>query len=211
MPKMPQSPGVTKYQFEIDDDEWERWKDTVPRSKTLDERIRELIEADRNGRVLEPSADRSSERTRERDHAGTGPSTPASAVDVPQNADLRERLDALEFPDPQKEGYTREDRVDLLATVYQRLEDADGDWVTRDELRDLFETMPAGYTSESSWYERFVREWLPELEEVEKSGKGASGMRIREAPLVVAELDRYVDSSSDGTMANMPPQLDTAS
>jgi len=178
MSEMAQQAGVTKYQFQIDDEDWDEWKDTVPRSKTLDERIRELIEADTEGRVLESSADRSRERTRERDHTDTESSTPAPAVDVPQNVDLRERLDALEFPDPQKEGYTREDRVDLLATVYQRLEDADGDWVTRDGLRDLFETMPAGYSSESSWYERFVREWLPELEEVEKSGKGASGMRI---------------------------------
>jgi len=42
---------MVKYQFEISDDEWERWKRTVPRSKSLDERIRELIEADAEGRV----------------------------------------------------------------------------------------------------------------------------------------------------------------
>jgi len=45
---------VTTYQFEIDDDLWEEWKDTVPRSKALDERIRELIEADKDGRVSSP-------------------------------------------------------------------------------------------------------------------------------------------------------------
>jgi len=46
--------AMTKYQFQIDDDKWENWKDTVPRSKSLDQRIIELIEADTEGRVREP-------------------------------------------------------------------------------------------------------------------------------------------------------------
>lgn len=44
---------MTKYQFQIDDDKWEDWKDTVPRSKSLEQRIIELIEADTEGRVCE--------------------------------------------------------------------------------------------------------------------------------------------------------------
>ncbi len=44
---------MTTYSFEIDDEVWETWKDTVPRSKSLDTRLRELIEADRDGRVTE--------------------------------------------------------------------------------------------------------------------------------------------------------------
>lgn len=44
---------MTKYQFQIDDDKWEAWKDTVPRSKSLEQRIIELIEADTDGRVQE--------------------------------------------------------------------------------------------------------------------------------------------------------------
>lgn len=46
--------AMTKYQFQIDDDKWEDWKDTVPRSKSLEDRIIELIEADTEGRVQEP-------------------------------------------------------------------------------------------------------------------------------------------------------------
>lgn len=46
--------GMTKYQFQIDDDKWADWKDTVPRSKSLEDRIIELIEADTEGRVLSP-------------------------------------------------------------------------------------------------------------------------------------------------------------
>ena len=43
--------SMVKYQFEVDDDVWDRWKDTVPRSKSLDKRLIELIEADTDGRV----------------------------------------------------------------------------------------------------------------------------------------------------------------
>ena len=48
---------VVKYQFQIDDDTWKEWKNTVPRSKTLEERIIELIEADTEGRVSERGGD----------------------------------------------------------------------------------------------------------------------------------------------------------
>jgi hypothetical protein len=44
---------MVTYQFTIDDDTWEEWKDTVPRSKPLDERLIELIEADLDGRIEE--------------------------------------------------------------------------------------------------------------------------------------------------------------
>jgi hypothetical protein len=37
---------MTKYTIEVDDELWSNWKDTVPRSKTLNDRIVELIEAD---------------------------------------------------------------------------------------------------------------------------------------------------------------------
>lgn len=43
--------AMTKYQFQIDDETWEEWKNTVPRSKSLEERIIELIEADTEGKV----------------------------------------------------------------------------------------------------------------------------------------------------------------
>ena len=48
---------VTKYQFQIDDEKWEDWKMTVPRNKSLEKRIVELIEADTEGRVEERESD----------------------------------------------------------------------------------------------------------------------------------------------------------
>lgn len=47
---------MVSYQFEIDDETWTAWKRTVPRTKPLDQRLRELIEADTDGRVLEADA-----------------------------------------------------------------------------------------------------------------------------------------------------------
>lgn len=44
---------MTTYQFEVGDDTWEEWKETVPRTKSLDERLIELIEADTEGRIIE--------------------------------------------------------------------------------------------------------------------------------------------------------------
>lgn len=45
--------NMVKYQFTADDDDWKAWKDTVPRSKSLETRILELLEADTEGRVVD--------------------------------------------------------------------------------------------------------------------------------------------------------------
>lgn len=37
---------MTKYTIEVDDETWDRWKDTVPRSMTLNDALVELIEED---------------------------------------------------------------------------------------------------------------------------------------------------------------------
>ena len=46
-------PQKTSFQFQIDDEKWRQWKNTVPREKSLEKRIIELIEADTEGRVQE--------------------------------------------------------------------------------------------------------------------------------------------------------------
>ena len=45
--------NMVKYQFQADDDEWQAWKKTVPRDKSLETRINELIRADTDGRVTD--------------------------------------------------------------------------------------------------------------------------------------------------------------
>jgi len=48
-----QDEDMVKYQFQAEDDEWQAWKNTVPRSKSLEQRINELIRADTEGRVTD--------------------------------------------------------------------------------------------------------------------------------------------------------------
>ena len=55
MPTNNQTVDMVRYQFQIDDEDWEDWKMTVPRNKSLEQRIRELIEADTEGRVKDVS------------------------------------------------------------------------------------------------------------------------------------------------------------
>jgi hypothetical protein len=69
------------YQFDVDEELWNRWKDTVPRSKSLDERLRELIEADADGRVTESPAE-----------SGVTPSEPEPAPE-PETADAADEDD----------------------------------------------------------------------------------------------------------------------
>lgn len=53
MSTQPETPDMVRYQFQIDDETWDEWKMTVPRDKSLEQRITELIEADTEGRVDE--------------------------------------------------------------------------------------------------------------------------------------------------------------
>lgn len=65
MEGLAQDSDVTKYQFQIDDDKWDEWKTTVPRSKSLEKRIIELIEADTEGRVTDDARDEPHTDTRD--------------------------------------------------------------------------------------------------------------------------------------------------
>lgn len=57
MPEVAENESVVRYQFQIDDDIWERWKETVPRTKSLEKRLIELIEADTDSRVINEPID----------------------------------------------------------------------------------------------------------------------------------------------------------
>lgn len=53
LPKEKRSPDTIVYGFETDRKTWELWKDTVPRSKSLEQRIIELIEEDAEANGVE--------------------------------------------------------------------------------------------------------------------------------------------------------------
>jgi len=92
------------YQFEIDADTWSEWKATVPREKSLHDRIREYIEADRAGRLtITPSTDdttppKAPDEAPRDDPAASSSSAGVDvrdAMDIPQGKDPKACRDAL--------------------------------------------------------------------------------------------------------------------
>ena len=57
--------NMVTYQFKIPDEKWNEWKNTVPRSKSLEQRLNELIQADAAGRVRDAKVGRHDERATE--------------------------------------------------------------------------------------------------------------------------------------------------
>lgn len=95
---------MVRYQFQIDDETWREWKATVPRSKSLEQRIIELIEADRDGRV-----------TSAIDEASHDITLPASLPDRIADADARAAIAAtLELVEANG-GVERQQIIDEIA------------------------------------------------------------------------------------------------
>lgn len=139
-------PRVVTYQFEIDDDDWAAWKDTVPRSKALDERLRELIAADTDGRVREGATD----------ERGAAP-TPAAAVNPASSGrpalsgDTEQRVrEALAG-----EGDELDRRVTEIAKMYAYLREH-GE-AEKDELLDAVDVDATGYASRESVWSNMVK------------------------------------------------------
>ena len=120
------------YQFEVDDELWNRWKDTVPRSKSLDQRVRGLIEADADGRVADSPSESAATppepepapepepNDAEQDAPAQGPDDLAPGEEPPetllsddQEAMLRGRLAGS--------GWKLDGRVDAVRRMYGRL------------------------------------------------------------------------------------------
>lgn len=163
---------MTKYQFECPDSLWRKWKRTVPRDVNLDERIRQLLEADAEGRVIEASseADESGRDVAESDPEG-----------------LRE---AVDFPGP-------EERVqDCLRAVYlaRHYVHEHGGATKAELVVNVMEQQPAGYDVEGAlekiasgeryrggWWRNVVKPGLEALPEIEAPTGGASEWRPSDA------------------------------
>lgn len=159
---------MTKYQFECPGALWEKWKRTVPRDVNLDERIRQLLEADAEGRVIEASSEADDGA---RDVAETDPDGLREAVDFPGPAE-REK-DAV--------------RAVYLARHYIHEHGA----ATKAELVvNVMEQQPVGYDVDDAlakidsgdryrggWWRNVVKPGLEALPEIEAPTGGASEWR----------------------------------
>ena len=160
-----QAAGMVKYQFEIDDEKWERWKNTVPRSKALDVRLRELIEADAEGRV----ASKEEEPTPE----PVSPAPPPErCVSTGTREALREELAGS--------GDLLERRVDAIERMYHVLRER-GE-AEKDELLDAVDVDATGYAGRDSVWANMVKgkDTLSALPGVEPPPTGRSEWRYTE-------------------------------
>lgn len=161
-------PRVVTYQFEIDDDDWAAWKDTVPRSKALDERLRELIAADTDGRVQDAATD----------EPGTPP-TPAAAVDPASSGrpSLSGETEQHVRESLAGEGDELDQRVTEIAKMYAYLREH-GE-AEKDELLDTVDIAATGYASRESVWSNMVkgRDTLRALPGVETPPTGKTTWR----------------------------------
>lgn len=162
---------MVKYQFEIDDDTWERWKNTVPRTKSLEERIIELIEADTEGRVdkkSQPTSTSAAEPQTARGEPGKGEGQPAE-----------DALQGLSFPS----GVSHEDGAGAILAARDYLQEH-GNATMREIVLEVMPEHPLKYDPPESletgdryrgaWWRNVVKPGLEALDDVEKPGRGGS-------------------------------------
>ena len=161
--------GMVTYQFEIDDDDWADWKDTVPRSKALDVRLRELIQADTEGRVSAPPERAETPAAAER---GETPSVSRRGVSDETRDALRGGLAGS--------GDLLARRVDAIVAMYDVLRDR-GE-AEKDELLDAVDVDATGYAGRDSVWSNMVKgkETLSALPGVEPPSTGRSEWRYHE-------------------------------
>lgn len=165
--------GMVKYQFEIDDDTWERWKNTVPRTKSLEERIIELIEADTEGRVGERSQPPSTS-------AATEPEPTREEPEREERESTEEdALQGLSFPS----GVSHDDGVGAILAARDYLQEHGSASMRQIVLEvmpehplkyDPPESLETGDRYRGAWWRSVVKPGLEALDAVEKPGRGGS-------------------------------------
>lgn len=171
---------MVTYQFQVDEETWTEWKNTVPRSKSLDTRLRELIEADTEGRVREeslesaPEPEPAPEPTPTEDVAHVGEERSPAPIDEDLREQLREELAGS--------GDLLEARVDELLKMYDVLRDR-GE-AEREELLDVVDVDATKYQDRESVWSNMVKgkDTLRALPGVEKPPTGRTVWTHTEEP-----------------------------
>ena len=177
---------MTTYQFQVDDETWAAWKETVPRSKSLEQRIIELIEADTEGRVVDAGGrrDRRDEQLEsgERWEESDGTSHDLRACHEGESGvRIDSGFDGVEFP-------STKDRDECVAAVEAAVAylEARGSATMREIVRDVMPEHSLGYDIpeleegdryRGSWWRRIVKPGLEAVESVEKPTGAASEWR----------------------------------
>jgi len=158
MEQQPEPKGMVKYQFEIEDEKWEKWKDTVPRSKSLETRIIELIAADTEGRVAENngSGTASSDRYPQGESEEHDLPEPDPAPDLAHadREDVEHALRELGLPG---QGDDLEARIEALLEMHDLLREHEGVKITTSQLKEIGAEFDHGYTDVDSFWTNCVK------------------------------------------------------
>lgn len=164
------------YQFRPDDDLWADWKRTVPRDKSLETRLIELIEADLEGRVRP--------KTQEQ-QVDPGPEPRPNTSFEPESSEATP-LEAVSFPST----VDRDTGEAAIEAAVAYLREA-GEASKADFVRDVMPDHPLGYDVEKaveqaetpgdryrgSWWERVIKPGLEAHPDVEEPSPQASEWR----------------------------------
>jgi len=164
---MARNRDTVTYQFEIDADTWNEWKATVPREKSLHDRIREYIEADRDGRlsITTPTDD-----TPPAKEQGEAPRDDAPARSSTADADA-DVIAAMDIPQGKDPDACR----DALYAVRDHLEEH-GPASMREIVTAAMPDHPLGYDVpqlepgdrfRGAWWRRIIQPGLRALDDVE--------------------------------------------
>jgi len=179
---------MVKYQFQIEDDKWRDWKNTVPRSKSLDQRIRELIEADTEGRVQERkaggegrSSDDNPQGERREDH--TPEPGPEPTTSHAGREEAEQILRGLDLPGG---GQDYERRVDAVLAIYDKLSSNPGNRLSKSDFADVLDDTDVGYAGGfSSLWSNWVKS---------NPAQGHEGNVLEQLPGVEMRSGSYVYS-----------------
>jgi len=186
MPKEAKHGLMVKYQFEIDDEAWREWKNTVPRSKSLEQRIIELIEADTEGRVQSAEEDDIAESDSSENATEAITRDERSDTEAAEEIyeDLKDQADTTELVNEETRSQLREElagsgdlldaRVEEILKMYDHLRKHGS--AEKEDLLDVVDVDAAEYASRDSVWANMVKgkDTLRSLPGVEKPASGRS-------------------------------------
>lgn len=163
---------MPKYQFYCDDDIWEEWKETVPRNKSLEQRLIELIKADTEGGV--PGAGRItvSDDTSSSPKLEVKESGPFADIDYPSGVDDDEARAAI---DASRTFIEREGPATKSEIVRAVMPDHE----LKYNSAEAIEKLDGGERYRGAWWRRVIKPGLEALEDVEKPTGGNRDWRVR--------------------------------
>lgn len=157
------------YQFRPPDDTWAEWKRTVPREKSLEQRLIELIEADMEGRVV----DREPDPDPEPEHRIDEPTAPEPTPDVefPNTVDREAGEAAIEAAVAYIEEHGSATKKDLVQSVMPEHS------LGYDTEKAIDQVETPGERFRGAWWRRIVKPGLDAHPDVEKPGPQAAEWR----------------------------------